>query len=1558
MMSEAPNAAPATLPAERRGRAFGAWMLRIALGAAAGVAISLSLAWLVLQWAILPRIDQWRPELEARATQALGVQVRIGSIAVTDAGAAWHWARAIELRDVLLLRPPEPGAAAAAPAAGLRLPQVSATLSPASLLPGWDGRWRLRFDQLLIVGAQLDVRRERDGRILIAGLEPQAGASDDGAGADWFFSQHEFAIRGGSLVWTDLQRGLEPLALNAVDLVVRNGVRRHALRLDATPPAAWGGRFSLRGEFVQPVFGVWAGGASGANETRADTHADTEANTEANTEAATQVDTQPDTRPEAAASAGAEPAKLRSATLLARPGDWTRWRGQFYVEFADVDVQPLRAHLRTPIDLLRGHGALRAWIDIRAAKPTAATLDLALRDVAVQLDAGGEPLSFVRIDGRLGARLDGPRAERPPAGASAPDPTGPDAGLAARLWGGPLRAEFRAQGFGFETADGLVWPRADVDLDARFDGEGRLDGGALKAPRLDLGLLARLFERVPSRWVGAAAHEGIAALAAQGVAEAVDARWQGPITEPSSYAVKARLRGLTLAAAPAPMVPARTDEARGAAPRPPEGASAPGRIAELHAAPGRPGVRNLDLDLDASEAGGTARVALHAGELELPGVFEAARLPLDALDARLDWRRSPGRDGARAGIDLRARELRFANADAEGEFELRWQRSAGTSPLGLLDLKGRLARADATAVSRYLPLRLPVELRRYLERAIQAGTARAVDVRVRGDLRDFPFGTPVARTTLDLLPAPTEFRVSAQLDGVRFAYQPGDPAWDPADPGSRRPWPAFTDIKGELVFDRQSLELRRLQGRLGTVGSGSFEVNGLRGGIRDLLHQSTLSLEGSGRGTLADALAFIHATPVERWLGQALAQAQVPLAAGASAPVELKLALELPLKQIAQSTVRGSVVLAGNDLKLRPELPVLGNARARIGFTEHGFELEGGARLLGGDATIEGGSQADGSVRLAINGTASAEGLRRFAEGEPQNARLLAALSGQAGYRLALGFARGQTEWQLASNLVGLGLDLPAPLRKSPEAAWPLQVRSSAVASSVVTPVADGPAAAREAVRDLLRIDLGPESARILQAAWLRESGPQGSRVLRGAVAVGEELPALADGPVSARITLDRLDLDAWQALAAASGAGAGGTAGAGSRAGVGGYLPATLVLRTPLLVAGGREWHRAQASVTRGAGNDDGLWRAQVEATEVEGTLEYRAPGSRGAGQDGRLQARLARLVLPRQESDAVGRLLDSASPTRVPALDIAVDELELNGKRLGRVEIEAVNRAADPAAGEPAVWQLDKFRMGLPGAQLTATGRWAAARPAGAAPGPAARRALMDFRLDVSDGGAFLARLGQPDVVKGAKGHLSGQLQWSGSPLAIDYPSLAGQVRAEFESGQFLRADPGAARLLGVLSLQSLPRRLLFDFRDVFEQGFAFDSVQGDVEIAQGVATSRNLRMKGVQAAVLMEGRADLARETQDLHVWVVPEINAGTASLAVAAINPALGIGSFLAQLFLRRPLIEAGTREFTITGPWAEPKVERIERTRAAPDGDAVSPAPPRSTPAPQPTPESR
>jgi uncharacterized protein YhdP len=204
------------------------------------------------------------------------------------------------------------------------------------------------------------------------------------------------------------------------------------------------------------------------------------------------------------------------------------------------------------------------------------------------------------------------------------------------------------------------------------------------------------------------------------------------------------------------------------------------------------------------------------------------------------------------------------------------------------------------------------------------------------------------------------------------------------------------------------------------------------------------------------------------------------------------------------------------------------------------------------------------------------------------------------------------------------------------------------------------------------------------------------------------------------------------------------------------------------------------------------------------------------------------------------------------------------------------------------------------------------------------------MSFVLDVQDAGALLTRLGTPEALRGGTGQIEGMVSWQGSPLSLHYPSLNGHLDVRMGRGQFLKADPGVAKLLGVLSLQALPRRLLLDFRDVFAQGFAFDSVQGDVTIVHGMANTRNLQIKGVNALVQLDGSADIARETQKLHAHILPIVDTGTASLVAAiTVNPLVGLTTFIAQWLLQNPLSRASAQEFLIDGSWADPQVTRVE-----------------------------
>lgn len=133
---------------------------------------------------------------------------------------------------------------------------------------------------------------------------------------------------------------------------------------------------------------------------------------------------------------------------------------------------------------------------------------------------------------------------------------------------------------------------------------------------------------------------------------------------------------------------------------------------------------------------------------------------------------------------------------------------------------------------------------------------------------------------------------------------------------------------------------------------------------------------------------------------------------------------------------------------------------------------------------------------------------------------------------------------------------------------------------------------------------------------------------------------------------------------------------------------------------------------------------------------------------------------------------------------------------------------------------------------------------------------------------------------------------------------------------------------RLLGILSLQSLPRRLLLDFGDVFAKGMAFDRLYGGFALNDGYLTTGNLRISAPSATVEMIGMVDLRKQTQELDVTVVPQLSDSTA-VAVGIANPLAGAVAFIGQKLLGDPFGRILGRRFHVTGPWSEPEVKPLE-----------------------------
>ena len=360
--------------------------------------------------------------------------------------------------------------------------------------------------------------------------------------------------------------------------------------------------------------------------------------------------------------------------------------------------------------------------------------------------------------------------------------------------------------------------------------------------------------------------------------------------------------------------------------------------------------------------------------------------------------------------------------------------------------------------------------------------------------------------------------------------------------------------------------------------------------------------------------------------------------------------------------------------------------------------------------------------------------------------------------------------------------------------------------------------------------------------------------------------------------------------------------------------LPSRVNLSAQTIAVQGRNFHQTHLTASRRSEH----WLAQIESQELRGSVDLLV--SSDLAKRG-LNAHLSYLNITPSAPMSSDPLLSQES-SLLSWLTLSVDELELKGRPLGKLQFTT---HATPGPSGQTVWQFDPLMLSNSDATLTASGHWGPERNT---PNNAPQTAL-NLDLDITNAGNVLDRFGMLGVLKNGKGHLKGQISWGGSLINPNFDQLNGQLNLDVERGQFLKTEPGASRLLGVLNLQALPRRLTLDFRDLFGEGFAFDNIRGDVSVAQGNATTQNLVMKGVSAAVMLEGQANISQESQDVRVVVIPEINAGTASLIYSTINPVVGLTSFLAQYVLRQPLIKANTRTFHINGSWQDPQVTKID-----------------------------
>lgn len=1182
-------------------------------------------------------------------------------------------------------------------------------------------------------------------------------------------------------------------------------------------------------------------------------------------------------------------------------GNWLHWNGQADWDFTQVQLPVVQRYLPIFDKVDSGTFSTSGTIDFRAGNIQRSQTRLRANAVDLQLTGAPAPLKLGNAQAYLihsGDRAGNNRIT-----------------IDTLLWQTePLAGPPSASDPQRETMrEGM----RRVVIDWNRDRQGVLRKFALKAPTFDLNTVRALATSMP---IDTELLRQLRVLQPAGHIDNLDVAWsREPLGlldrrpgEPH-YTVQGTLRGVSVNGQPA----------------------VPAIGADGHPRVGTPGFIRLSGNFSFDDRQGSARIDSAGATLIFPGLFEEPRVPFDELRGEVRWAQEHGK------LVVRTEGLRFANADLAGTVRGNW-RAGGDGKSGIADLSGELTRAQAARVVRYLPLSMP-NTRHYLAGALVSGDAIDTKFMLRGDLYHFPFQAPHEQAG--------DFRVDVPLRRVSYQVAPHELGATGA-----RVWPDFSEIDGHLVFQRNTMSF--LVRRAAVHGIPGVTLHDVSGQIDDLSDHGHLHVEGTGQGTLSAFLRYIAASPVRRWTGGVADEAR------GQGSGELKIKLDMPLDHAAGTRVDGQFRFPGNDLVLMPELPPLGGTTGAIAFDEHGFRLDSiRGRFIGGEVRLAGGTQPDGATRVTVAGNATAAGVREALAGSDL-AGLGARLDGSTPYNAVVGVRDQRLQVQVASELNGMAINLPAPLAKSATQEVPLrfELRPLAQAGAPAGRGGGERGNGERASPDEMLVQYG----NALSLRYVIRRG-ETTEVIAGGIGLLQAAPQPASGVVAAA-HVDHVDVAAWHTLlggaldgeraaspslpssSPASSAPASASApsprpsiplspsspGGNSGQRSSPFLPERIMVRARTVDAFGRNLD----DVTFEANRERGGWDMKIGARQASGTGQWRRDANLPAGA---LTLRLSRLDIPdASEGGEAGSASHAADtmPTNLdelPAVDLVVDQFILRGHNFGKVAMRAHTARED---NQP-VWTLDQLTIEQPGGTLTGSGSWRLPRRvrdhAGEAADAAAgnRRTLLNFQLDIRDAGALLDRMGLPHTLRDGHGKLEGRVLWHGSPLSIDYPTLSGKLSLQLDNGQILSVDPGAARLLGVLSLQSLLRFATLDFRSVTGRGTVFDEIAGNGTIENGVGTIESFRMKSNQVLASMTGSANLLRETQDLDVEVIPRINAATTSVAAAFINPVLGIGTLAAQLLFADEFSKVFTQHYRITGPWADPKVAKVEENKPRP-----------------------
>lgn len=711
-------------------------------------------------------------------------------------------------------------------------------------------------------------------------------------------------------------------------------------------------------------------------------------------------------------------------------------------------------------------------------------------------------------------------------------------------------------------------------------------------------------------------------------------------------------------------------------------------------------------------------------------------------------------------------------------------------------------------------------------------------------------------------------------------------------------WPLVQHVQADVNFVDM--------GMLANASSGDslgVKVTKAVALIPELGH-ATLDLNVSGEGNASDLMSFISNSPIASKHADVLSKFRL------EGTGDFDFHLSLPTKDMHDFLLNGTANLKSVDLSAPEWKLQLDQMNGPATFDAHGFH----AGPLAGEFRGE-PSQVDLAIADATGDantilTAKLDGnytVPELLQDYPQLNWLGDIASGRSPFTIGYQITRTSSDGpdvqtlSIDSPLAGVGLNFPVPLNKPAESTLPLHV-----SMGVPTAGADMQISLGSIMRGRLRLPDGNQSP------------------LAATFAFGDQMPdSLPAKGMRIRGNAPELDVTGWvkQSIGGASGDN--------------GMRLETIDVMTDHAEMFGRDFAQMH-----------------INAAPKADTLELDVDSKLAAGHfsvptvdlDKRgITARMQRLYWPKQPTIPAKKpgaspvpvpVTDPANtgidPAGMPPLHIWVHDLRLDEAKLGDARLETW-----PTSNGMHIDQLSTQSKSV---QINGSGDW------NGTPSKSSTHLRVDF--SAHNIGDMLNAFGYEGIFDGGQTQAQLNATWPGGPWAFELGNMDGTLSVKVSNGNIPKASPGVGgRLFGLASIAEFPRRLSFDFNDVFGKGFGFDSIAGDFKLSNGSAYTNNLKVHGPAAEITITGRTGLRSKDYDQQMVVIPHIG-NSLPVVGAVVGGPIGAAAGLAvQTVLGKGLNRAAIQRYHITGTWDKPVFTSVGASvQPAPVSSSSSPAP--------------